>query len=285
MQKTLSLRSLVRISRPINLLLIAFSQGMTAHFLIETTNQGLPVVQDYSLYLLVLATSLVTAGGYMINDYYDVKIDYINRPKNVVVGKGIKRRMILVLHSTLNFAAIGLGALVATRIAALIFFAAILLWWYCNKLKRKPFIGNVAVAFLTGISIYLIGFHYQKNELFVFTYALFAFFLNLIRELLKDLEDQQGDHLHGSQTLPIVLGFRKTKQVIYVIAMVFIGAIFTVTGLLNDPNLFIYFGVLGIPFSWFMWEIYRADRKEQFTRLSAVAKALMLVGTLSMAFL
>ena len=100
MQKTLSLRSLVRISRPINLLLIAFSQGMTAHFLIETTNQGLPVVQDYSLYLLVLATSLVTAGGYMINDYYDVKIDYINRPKNVVVGKGIKRRMILVLHST-----------------------------------------------------------------------------------------------------------------------------------------------------------------------------------------
>ena len=87
MEKTLSLRGLVRISRPINLLLIAFAQGMTAHFLVETTTQGLPVVLDYSLYLLVLATSLVTAGGYMINDYYDVKIDYINRPKEVVVGK------------------------------------------------------------------------------------------------------------------------------------------------------------------------------------------------------
>ncbi len=67
--------------------------------------------------------------------------------------------------------------------------------------------------------------------------------------------------------------------------MVFIGAIFTVTGLLNDPSLFIYFGVLGIPFSWFMWKIYCADRKEQFTQLSALAKVLMLVGTLSMAFL
>ena len=285
MERTLSIRSLVRISRPINLLLIAFAQGMTAHFLIKTNAEGLPVLQDYRLYLLLMATVLVTAAGYMINDYYDVKIDYVNRPNTVVVGKGIKRRIILVLHSLFNFIAVGLGWAVAPRIATVVFFAGVLLWWYCNGLKRKPFIGNVAVAFLTGLSIYLIGYYYQKNELFVFTYALFAFFLNLIRELLKDLEDRHGDQLHGSKTLPIVLGFRKTKQVIYSIAITFVGAILTVSFQLNHAHLDYYFGSLGLIFCWFMWLIYRADRREQFSQLSAFAKAIMLVGTLSMAFL
>ena len=284
MEKTLSLRGLFRISRPINLLLIAFAQGMTAYFLVETTADGLPVLQDYRLYLLLMATVLVTAAGYMINDYYDVKIDLINRPKEVVVGKGIKRRVILVLHSLFNFIALGLGWAVAPRIAAVIFFAGVLLWWYCNGLKRKPFIGNVAVAFLTGLSIYLVGYYYQKNELFVFTYALFAFFLNLIRELLKDLEDRHGDQLHGSKTLPIVLGFLKTKQVIYSIAITFVGAILTVTFQLNDANLYFYFGGLGIIFCWFIWRIHIADRKEQFAQLSGIAKAIMFIGTLSMAF-
>jgi 4-hydroxybenzoate polyprenyltransferase len=284
MEKTLSLRGLFRISRPINLLLIAFTQGMTAHFLIKTNDQGLSVLQDYRLYLLLMATVLVTAAGYMINDYYDVKIDLINRPNAVVVGKGIKRRVILVLHSLFNFIALGLGWAIAPRIAAVIFFAGVLLWWYCNGLKRKPFIGNFAVAFLTGLSIYLVGYYYQKNELFVFTYALFAFFLNLIRELLKDLVDQHGDQLHGSKTLPIVLGFRKTKQVIYSIAITFVGAILTVTFQLNDANLYFYFGGLGIIFCWFIWRIHISDRKEQFAQLSAIAKAIMFIGTLSMAF-
>lgn len=285
MERTLSLRSLVRISRPINLLMLAFAQIMVAVFLIETDLQGASIVQDPRMYVLILATSLLAASGYMINDYYDVKIDYINRPKAVVVGKGIKRRVILVLHSVFNFAAIGLGWVVAPKIAALIFFAGVLLWWYCNILKRKPFIGNLAVAVLTGLSIYLVAYYYQKNELLVFTYALFAFFLTLIRELLKDIEDRQGDHLHGSKTLPIVLGFRKTKQVIYVIAITFVGAIFTVTIQLNDLHLYFYFGGVGLIFCWFMWKIHRADRKEQFGELSILAKVIMGIGTMSMAFL
>lgn len=285
MERTLSLRSLFRISRPINLLLIAFAQVMTAHFLVKTTTSGLATLQDLGLYLVILATLLVTAAGYMINDYYDVKIDYINRPKAVVVGKGIKRRMILMLHTVFNFSAIGLGWVLAPRMAALIIFASILVWWYCNGLKRKPFIGNVAVAFLTGLSIYLLAYYFQKNELLIFTYALFAFFLTLIRELLKDIADRQGDHLHGSKTLPIVLGFRKTKQVINIIALIFVGSILTVTFQLNLPQLYYYFAGLGIFFCWFMWKIHRADQKEQFTKLSTLAKIIMGIGTLSMAFL
>ncbi|MBN7811160.1 geranylgeranylglycerol-phosphate geranylgeranyltransferase [Algoriphagus sp. H41] len=285
MERTLSFRGLFRISRPINLLLVAFAQVMAAHFLVQTTAAGLPVWQDYRLYLLVFSTVIITAAGYMINDYYDVKIDYVNRPEEVVVGKGIKRRVVIFLHTIFNFAAIGLGWLVAPRVAAVDFFACFLLWLYSNRLKREPFVGNLTVAFLTGLSVYLVAFYYQKSELLVLTYAIFAFFLNLIREIIKDIEDRPGDRKHGCRTLPIVIGFRRTKQVIFLIAFGFVCAILAVTFKINNPVLFIYFGILGLAFMWFMWRIYQADRKQHFTRLSAIAKILMLVGTLSMAFL
>lgn len=284
-ERRISVRGLFRISRPVNLLLVAFAQLMTAYFLIETTASGVPVLLDFRLYLLVLGTVMVTAAGYMINDYYDVKIDYVNRPHEVVVGKGIKRRVVLFLHSLLNFTAIGLGLLVSPTIAAVNFFAAFLLWIYSNRLKREPFIGNITVAFLTGLSIYLVAFYYQQSELLVLTYAIFAFSLNLIREIIKDIEDRPGDRKHGCRTLPIVIGFRKTKQVIFIIALGFISSILIVIFKINSPILFIYFGMLGIVFCWFMWKIYHADRKKHFTQLSTIAKILMLVGTLSMAFL
>lgn len=284
-ERTISIRGLFRISRPINLLMVGFSQLMTAYFLVETNNSGLPVLQDYNLYLLIVSTLLITAAGYMINDYYDVKIDYVNRPENVVVGKGIKRRVVILLHTVLNITAVGLGFLVSPSVALINFFAAFLLWFYSNQLKREPFIGNFSVALLTGVAIYVIAFYFQKSELLVLTYAIFAFFLNLIREIIKDIEDRQGDRKHGCRTLPIVIGFRKTKAVIFLIAAVFVCAILVVTFELNRPIIFIYFGGLGIFFIYFMYRIYYADRKDHFTKLSAIAKALMLVGTISMAFL
>ncbi len=283
--RRISVRGLFRISRPINLLLVAFAQLMTAYFLVKTTAEGIPVLQDYRLYLLVFGTVLITAAGYMINDYYDVKIDYVNRPHEVIVGKGIKRRVVIFLHSVLNFTAIGLGFLVSPKIAVINFFAAFLLWIYSNQLKREPFIGNLTVAFLTGLSIYLVAFYYQKSELIVLTYAIFAFSLNLIREIIKDIEDRPGDRKHGCRTLPIVIGFRKTKQVIFLIALGFVCSILIVMFKINSPIVFGYFGILGLAFLWFMWRIYQADRKKHFTQLSSFAKLLMLVGTLSMAFL
>lgn len=265
--------------------MVGFAQFMTAYFLVGSDNAGLPVLQDYKLYLIIISTLIITAAGYMINDYYDVKIDYVNRPNEVVVGKGIKRRVIILLHTILNFTAIGLGYLVSPKIAFINFVVAFLLWGYSNQLKREPFIGNVTVAFLTGLSIYIIAIHYQKAELLVLTFAIFAFFLNLIREIIKDIEDRQGDRKHGCRTLPIVLGFRKTKAVIFLIATVFICAILIVMFKLDSPIIFAYFGGLGVFFMYFMYRIYIADRKDHFTQLSTMAKVLMLIGTLSMSFL
>jgi len=275
----------IKIIRPENLLMVAFAQLMTAFFLVGTTNAGLSVLQDYHLYLLIISTVILTASGYMINDYYDVKIDYVNRPKAVVIGKGMKRRMVMILHTVMNVVGILIGLLVHPKIGAITFVAAFLLWLYSNSLKRLPFIGNLTVASLTGLAIWIIGIYYQKSELLIVTYAIFAFFINLMREILKDIEDRNGDRKHGCKTLPIVLGFRKTKNIIFIIAFLFVASILFVTFKINEPLLFLYFGGLSLFFIAFMVKIYKADRKSHFSELSTISKILMLTGILSMGFL
>ncbi|TVP47979.1 MAG: prenyltransferase [Mongoliibacter sp.] len=277
--------SLLKISRPANLVILAFAQLMTAHFLVETTRMGVPVLQDINLYLIILSTVIIAAAGYMINDYYDVKIDYVNKPNEVIIGRSMKRRVAIFFHTILNLSGVGIALLVSPRVAIITFLASFLLWLYSNQLKRLPFVGNFTVALLTGASIWLVGYYYQQSELLVLTYAIFAFFLNLIREIIKDIEDRQGDRKHGCKTLPIVIGFRKTKRVIFFIAIAFVCAILVVTFKINNPQLFYYFGMLSLLFFFFMYKIYIADRKAHFTQLSLLSKLLMLTGILSMGFL
>jgi 4-hydroxybenzoate polyprenyltransferase len=278
-------QAFVKIIRLNNLFLVAFVQLLTAYFLIGTTRTGMPVLQDLNLYLLIISTVILTASGYMINDYYDVKIDYVNRPSEVVIGKGMKRRMVMILHTLLNAVGISLGYLVDPRIGVINFFSAFLLWLYSNSLKRLPFIGNLTVAGLTGLSVWIIGYYYQSAQMLILTYAIFAFFINLIRELIKDIEDRPGDRKHGCRTLPIVVGFRNTKKIIFTVAALFVVSILVVTVKINDPALFVYFSLLGLVFMVFLYKLYVADRKKQFTQLSLMAKILMLSGAFSMAFL
>lgn len=268
-----------------NLVILAFAQLMTARFLVETTRMGVPILQDVNLYLLILSTVIIAAAGYMINDYYDVKIDYVNKPHEVIIGRGMKRRVAIFFHTLLNFTGIGIGLMVSPRVAVINFISAFLLWLYSNQLKRLPLVGNFTVALLTGASIWIVGYYYQQSELLVLTYAIFAFFLNLIREIIKDIEDRQGDRKHGCKTLPIVIGFRNTKRVIFLIAIAFVCAILIVTFKINNAQLFYYFGIMSLLFIYFMYKIYVADRKAHFTQLSMLSKILMLTGILSMGFL
>ncbi|MDN3668812.1 geranylgeranylglycerol-phosphate geranylgeranyltransferase [Echinicola jeungdonensis] len=284
-EKAFTIPAFLRIIRPGNLLILAFAQLMTAFFLVEHTQSGRPILEDFSLYILILSTVIIAASGYIINDYYDLKIDYINKPDEVVIGKGMRRRVVMFLHSILNFIGIALAVLVNLKVGLVHFVAAFLLWWYSNSLKRLPLVGNLVVGALTGLAIWIIGFYYQQSQLLVLTYAIFAFFINLIREIIKDIEDREGDRKHGCRTLPIVLGFRSTKNIIFIIAGLFVISILTVAYKINNPLLYYYFGALGVLFFLFMYKIYYADRKRHFTELSLLSKILMLTGIISMGFL
>src|SRR5688500_12898531 len=209
--------SFARLTRVWNLIILAMAQYFTGAFLIDFST-----ILDPRLFVLTLSTVLISAGGYIINDYYDIKIDLINKPQRVVIGKSITRRYAILFHTLLSFAGVVLGLFLSWKIAAVNFASATVLWWYSNSLKRQPFIGNFVVALLTGIAIWLVDSLYKTGHMLIITYASFAFFMTLIREIIKDMEDLKGDHTFGCKTLPIVWGMRRTKYAIYAILAVFL---------------------------------------------------------------
>ncbi len=275
-----SLQALVRLTRIWNLLIIGVAQYCAAIFLIP-----FDTVHDPRLLLLVLSTVLIAAGGYSINDYYDVKIDLINKPGRVVVGKALSRRMVLLLHTLFSVTGIGLGFVLDWKIGSINFLSAFLLWLYSNALKRQPFIGNFLVALLTGLSILVVNVLFQPIVVIVWVYSLFAFFMTLIREIIKDVEDLKGDDTFGCRTLPIIWGIRPTKVFIYLLLLLFLAVVFAIHTRVTPMPVSFFITFLFLPMGALIIWLIRADTRKDFYRLSQFCKVIMLAGIFSMAFL
>ncbi|MBL7842815.1 MAG: geranylgeranylglycerol-phosphate geranylgeranyltransferase [Cyclobacteriaceae bacterium] len=274
------IESLVRLTRTWNLLILVFAQYFTAWFLLKRD-----IFSDWRLFLLALSSALIAAGGYVINDYYDVKIDLVNNPNRVVVGRSVPRRIAILLHGVLSFSGIAIAVLLSWWIVVINIFSVSLLWFYSNLLKRLPFVGNLAVALLTGTSIAVLNVLYYQNNLLVIIYAVFAFFMTLIREVIKDMEDLKGDNTYGCKTLPIVWGIRKTKNFVYGMLAVF-GAVVLFINLMYVKLPLIYFiMMLFVPLAWLVMQLIKADTKRDFSWLSSFCKVIMLLGILSMALI
>ncbi len=257
---------------------------MTKIFLIGPKDEYLIIIKDPKLILLCFSTICIAAAGYIINDYFDVKIDLVNKPKEVIIGRLIKRRWAIILHQILNFTGILIGFLLSWKIFLLDFFAVSFLWFYSERFKRQAFVGNILVAFLTALSLIVIGIYYQQKQVEVYIYALFAFSISLIREIIKDIEDIRGDARHGCKTLPILWGIRRTKILLYIFILSFVIFLFSMAFNLQNWHLLLIFGLLMLPISWLTYKLYRADKKRDFTFLSAFCKIIMLIGIGSMVF-
>ena len=279
-----SLKEIIQLIRLPNLLIIILTQYFTAIFLTGMTDPYGMYFFDPNLFLLSASTILIAAGGYVINDYYDIKIDYINRPQKVVVGKLIKRRIALTTHIVFSFFGIVIGVFVNLYVGAVNLVAVFLLWFYSNHLKRLPFVGNLIIALLTATSLMVIMILYPANHLLVFIYAIFSFFINLIREIIKDIEDWKGDQVFGCKTLPVIWGIRKTKRLIFFILAIFIISVIGLTIKVDNYFLTIYFVFLAIPAIVFVQRLIRADSKRDFYLLSGFSKLIMLSGIISMIF-
>ena len=229
------------------------------------------------LFLLIGGVSLISAAGYVINDYYDVKIDAINKPEKVIIGRIVKRRNAILFHLFANAVALWLGYLVHWKVAALFLGVEILLWWYSNQLKRLLFLGNVAISLLTFLLFYLLHVVYKPDHNSILLIATFAFLVTLVREIVKDMEDMEGDLAHRCRTLPIVLGIKRTK---IIVAFLIIGiAILTVwaswTFLPYMQRMLYGFAPI---FSLLLITLMKADKKKDFNLLSQLLKVLMFMG-------
>ena len=274
--------SLFRLTRFWNLAIIALAQFFSAAFLFR---QGAQAFTDIWLYILSASTILIAAAGYIINDYYDIKIDLINKPERVVIGKTITRRYAILFHTMISFLGVALGLLINWKVGAINFICAFLLWLYSNNLKRQPLIGNVLVGLLTGLSVFVLVFLYEQFHALVFVYALFAFFMTLIREVVKDMEDVKGDNTFGCKTLPIVWGIRRTKVFLYALIAIFSCVVVMMDFYQLSIPLIYFVPLLFAPMALLTVRLVVADTKMQFYQLSQLCKLIMLLGIATMIFI
>lgn len=267
-----------------NLLIIILTQYVARVFLVGKGHSFAESLLDKTQFLITLSTVLVAAAGYIINDYFDVKIDQVNKPEEVVIGRYIRRRHAMFAHQVLNISAAVISFTISYKVFIVNILAMTLLWVYASVFKKKPFIGNFLVAGLTGASLVVMAVYYTDNDLLINIYAVFAFGITLIREIIKDIEDIRGDKKFGSTTLPIVWGIRKTKYLLFLFMAGFVSTVIFMGLALHNRNLTIAFLLLGIPFFYLANRLYFADRKRHFSQLSFWSKIIMILGILSMVF-
>ncbi|MEM6358843.1 MAG: geranylgeranylglycerol-phosphate geranylgeranyltransferase [Bacteroidota bacterium] len=280
----LPVKGMIRMTRAWNLLIIVFTQYLTAIFLVESGKDVLAFLVSSELFLLSLSSALIAAAGYIINDYYDVKIDLINKPDRVVVGRAVKRRVAMMWHTALNITGVLIGAYLSLKIGFFNLLSAALLWLYSNQLKRMPLIGNLSVALLTGWAVYVVAVLFNSHNIMVLAFAGFAFAFTLIREVIKDIEDVKGDATFGCRTLPVVYGIRPTKTMVYLFSLSFLLGMCSLAYRFAGDELTVFCSGLVAPLGLISFLLYKADTVAQYNKLSTYCKMIMLVGIISMVF-
>jgi 4-hydroxybenzoate polyprenyltransferase len=255
---------------------------------------------------LVVASVFIAAAGYIINDYFDLNIDQVNKPDKNVINTVISRRWAIVWHLTLSVAGIVITWFSVSHqkwfLVPANFAAVLLLWFYSTSLKRKAIVGNIAISVLTAWTILILFFaqvplsgavqsHDERTVKFfrlAFLYAGFAFIISLIREAVKDIEDIEGDRRYGCRTFPIVAGILPVKVYITVWLIVLIASLIILQLYILQFGwwLAIVYAVLFIiiPLCYLFREHYKAQTPAEFSRLSRLTKLIMLTGILSMIF-
>ncbi len=283
-----TLQGFIRLIRWQNLAIIVLTQYFTRFFLIRDKSLSfshlLEIILDNNIFLISLSTVLIAASGYIINDYYDIKIDLVNKPNRVVIGRYIKRRWALAIHQVFNGLGILLGLLISRKVALVNLSAVFCLWLYANQLKRLAFWGNLMVAILTGFSLLILAVYYPGHQREVWVYAIFSFFITLIREIIKDMEDVKGDEKHGCRTLPIIWGIARTKILVYVLISSFITTLFILATQLPNQRIAYIFLVMMLPVGFLTYKLVYADKPKDFAFLSDACKIIMLIGVLTMVF-
>lgn len=304
-----SLIHFFRLVRWPNLLFILLAESLFHFFIYKPLYPNLALNADYSFYFIVATSICIAAAGYIINDYFDINIDQVNKPKSVVVGAYISRRWVIFWHLILSIGGVYLSLVVFpfqqyihihfSNLATIL-----ILWFYSTNFKRDFLIGNVVIAVLTAWTIGVVYFSkftfmqlgqpssMQAADLrflkLMILYSSFAFIITLIREALKDMEDMIGDEKFGCTTMPIAWGLQTTKVYVAVWLMVLI-LVLSIIQLYVIPFgwwISIIYCIITIiaPLVYVLFNLKQAFSREDFNRLSNLIKFAMLMGILSMGF-
>ncbi|WEK34430.1 MAG: geranylgeranylglycerol-phosphate geranylgeranyltransferase [Candidatus Pseudobacter hemicellulosilyticus] len=306
------LAAFFKLVRTLNLLFIVLTQLLFYYCIAVPVFQQAGTAVPLSLsqfMLLMLASVLIAAGGYIINDYFDLNIDRVNKPTKMVVEKLISRRWAIVWHMGLSILGILLSFYVAWKtgawwLAPVNTACVIALWFYSTTFKKKILSGNIIISLLTAWVVLVVGFlvHFQASLYYsafagvnlskllrlTFLYGSFAFIISLIREVIKDIEDMQGDERYGCRTMPIVWGVQAAKLFIATWLVVLIAALLIVQAYVLPYQWWwsaLYcLALVIIPLIRILRKLFPAISPGQFHELSTWVKLVMFTGILSMVF-
>ncbi|MGB3608537.1 geranylgeranylglycerol-phosphate geranylgeranyltransferase [Psychroserpens sp.] len=285
-----------------NLLMIIIAQVLVKYALFEPF-PPLTALDTTSFIILVAATLCIAAAGNIINDIYDIETDVINKPKKVIIGNQVSENLAYNLFFALNVIGIILGLYLSHHVGKSSFFSifviiSIALYVYASYLKGTVLLGNLLISFLVAMSLLLVGIFDLLPQLIpatrttqmtflniVLDYAIFAFLVNLVRELIKDIQDIDGDYKAGMNTLPIIIGRERSNKIAFAVSMIPIGAViyFVVTYLYTQIFAIGYFLVFVIaPLLYCTIKIFSAERKSDYQHLSMMYKLIMFFGVLSL---
>jgi len=275
--------------------------------LINGTGETVPMTLQFPWFdfiLLVAATVCITAGGYVINDYFDIKTDLINKGK-VIVGTKIPRRKAMMLHNIFNIAGVSIGFYISSKtgfiwLGTLFLVVSGLLYFYSASYKRQFLVGNILVALLLGLVPMLVLLYewpalykyYMVNTVtppkldfivyWIGGFAIFAFLTNLAREIIKDIEDFEGDVAYGRNTVPVVVGVLSAKIISICLIVITILLLYLAWHfLINDTITLIYVSVaIVLPLLYVIYKIIISSERKQLHSASSIMKIVMLTGVL-----
>lgn len=252
--------------------------------------------------LLILATLCIAAAGNIINDIQDIEADVVNKPTKVLVTKHLSKKQANQLYYLFNILGILIGFYIAYHVDKISFVAtfvgtALLLNVYSMSLKKRPIIGNIVVSLLISLSILIVGFFdvipaiSEQNgvdQYLAFSglidYSIFAFMFNFLREMVKDIEDIEGDKNLNMSTLPIIIGAKKTRYVIFGLSFIPLTIVtyYSYDNFAKLPVVLAYMLiVVQLPFLHFMTRLLYAENKKHYRYLSRLLKLIMLLGMVS----
>jgi len=277
----LKLLSLFSSIRGYNILVITLAQYLTSIYILAPDKPLRQVLLDPNLFMLVTASALAIAGGYIINNFYDVEKDVINRPLKTKLDNYVRQRTKLHTYFIFNFLSVVFASYVSFK--AVLFFSIYIfgIWLYSHKLKKYAFIGNITASILAVVPFFAVFVYYKNFELVIFMHATFLFLVISMRELVKDLENLKGDLAQNYQTIPVKYGIGVSKKMLTLLAFLTLVPISLLITKFEIGYMNYYFYgsiVLLVLFCLFLWT---SKTKIQYVLLHNFLKFIIVLGVFS----
>jgi 4-hydroxybenzoate polyprenyltransferase len=272
--------SFFSVVRGYNVFVIALAQYLSAIYILAPDRRALDVVLDGRLFLLVMASIFAIASGYIINNFYDVKKDIINRPKKSYLDRLVSQKTQLQVYFTLNFFSALFGFIVSWRAALFFSVYIFIIWLYSHKLKKILFIGNISASLLAVLPFFGILMYFKNFYQVIFAHATFLYLIILIREMIKDLENIEGDLSNNYQTLPVNFGENFAKKIISILLLCTVVPVYFLINVFDVGYMDIYFYLSYILLLIFVLKLWKSEGKVAYIKLHFLLKIILLAGVL-----